>query len=195
MLAISQEIYLIRHTKVAVESGICYGSSEVALASTFREEAKEIQNKISWQDNSSPIFSSPLHRCLQLAEKLSQGNVIVDPRLRELDFGSMELMAWEAMDQNWLHQWMDDFVNVAAPHGESFLDLQNRAVDFWNQEILSKPDVGRMIVVTHAGIIRSLLCHLLDIPLKNAFRLDIKYGSMHKIVIQDKNPRIEFING
>ncbi len=40
-------IYLIRHTKVAVKPGICYGQSDVGLADSFNKEAKIIQDKIS----------------------------------------------------------------------------------------------------------------------------------------------------
>ena len=38
------EIYVIRHTQVDVKSGTCYGQSEVALKSSFKEEEKMRKN-------------------------------------------------------------------------------------------------------------------------------------------------------
>lgn len=40
------EIYLIRHTTPKIAKEICYGQSDIALASTFREEAKGVLQEL-----------------------------------------------------------------------------------------------------------------------------------------------------
>ena len=40
------EIYLIRHTSVSVEAGICYGQSDVPVAESFAAEAAQVRAKL-----------------------------------------------------------------------------------------------------------------------------------------------------
>ena len=56
------EIYLVRHTKVAVAPNICYGQSDVALAESFFEEAEIILRKLSNPKN-FVCYSSPDPPC------------------------------------------------------------------------------------------------------------------------------------
>ena len=41
------KITLIRHTRVAVETGICYGWSDVDVAPSFETEASRVKENIS----------------------------------------------------------------------------------------------------------------------------------------------------
>ena len=58
----------------------------------------------------SLVFSSPLTRCVQLAERLSD-NVTTDARLLELDFGDWEGKRFDDIDVDVLQQWTDNFVH------------------------------------------------------------------------------------
>ena len=40
------KIYLVRHTRVDMPAGICYGNSDVALAETFEEEARKVREQL-----------------------------------------------------------------------------------------------------------------------------------------------------
>jgi hypothetical protein len=63
------EIVLIRHTKVGVPKGTCYGWSDVPLADTFLEEATETKaNLEKIKINFDKVYSSPLSRAEKLAE-------------------------------------------------------------------------------------------------------------------------------
>jgi alpha-ribazole phosphatase len=178
------EIYLIRHTTPDVEKGICYGHSEVPLKNTFEEEADQV-----WQNlpsNVTMIYSSPLQRCLRLANYLSSKfhiPVIQDHRLMELNFGAWEMKRWDDIDKNDLDKWMNNFVDTPTMGGESFSQLANRVNEFYKQ-LMDLPK-QTVIVVTHAGAIRSLLCAKRNIPLINAFSLECPYSSVTK-VIDDK---------
>ena len=96
-----QEIYLIRHTTPQVEKGVCYGFTDVEVASSFDDELKEVKRKLRGIQFSH-LYSSPLNRCRQLAENLDK-NIIFDNRLKELNFGQMEMIAYSKMDQEWLN--------------------------------------------------------------------------------------------
>ena len=60
--------WLLRHTKVAVPAGLCYGRSDVPLAPTFDAEAALVSARMP---GGNPfIVSSPSIRCRELALRL-----------------------------------------------------------------------------------------------------------------------------
>src|SRR5690606_37382738 len=85
------EIYVVRHTKVAVNKGICYGQTDVALADSFQEELAVLKNHLP--NDFDQLFSSPLSRCKTLAEPFSS-EIIFDDRLKEMHFGDWEMKTW-----------------------------------------------------------------------------------------------------
>ncbi len=187
------EIYLIRHTSVAVEKSVCYGQSDIALADTFQTELKNIQNKLAI-NNDCVIYSSPLNRCLQLASAVSPPiQPIIDARLMELNFGEWELKKWEEINKQELDFWMNDFVNIPCTGGESYKELYQRSSEFFNQ-CITKPH-QQVLIISHGGVIRSILSLILQIPLVKSFSLQIDYGKISKInVLSKENIVIEYIN-
>ena len=188
------DIYLIRHTKTDTLKGLCYGQTDVALADSFLEEAHQLQQKLPELKPDSPVFSSPLTRCVQLAEKISD-KVTIDARLSELDFGDWECRRFDDIDVYILQQWTDDFVHVAPPNGESFIDLCQRAGAFWQDMVHEMhPASGQILIITHAGVIRALLAHILKLPPANAFQFRIDVGSVHKLQHLDHYTYINYLN-
>lgn len=195
------EIYLIRHTSVAFEKSICYGQSDIALADTFQTELKNIQNKLTL-NNDCVIYSSPLKRSLKLANTVFPSvQPIIDARLMELNFGDWELKKWEEINKLELDLWMNDFVNIPCTGGESYKELYQRSSEFFNHCII-KPYFDRLntshqqvLIISHGGVIRSILSLILQIPLVKSFSLQIDYGKICKINIRSKeNIVIEYIN-
>ncbi|MGZ8947133.1 MAG: alpha-ribazole phosphatase [Methylococcaceae bacterium] len=188
------DIYLIRHTKTDTFKGLCYGQSDVALANSFFEEAHQLQQKLPKLKANSLLFSSPLTRCVKLAEKLSEC-VKTDARLLELDFGDWENRCFDDIDVEVLQQWTADFVHVAPPNGESFVDLCQRVGDFWQDVVHGMPTTTEQIlIITHAGVIRALLAHILKLPPANAFQFRVDVGSVHKLQHLDNYTYINYIN-
>lgn len=169
-------IYLIRHTQALVPSGVCGGWSDWPLADDFESASKRIIATLP--AHIARIESSPLARCRQLAVILSAhfaAPLQLDERLREVHFGAWEGRAWNDIPADELNLWMTDWVNVAPPDGESFLDLQSRVVSWWRDLPDDDAPIG---VVSHAGSIRALLCHLLGVAPANAFRFDVELGGI-----------------
>lgn len=175
------DIYLIRHTKVKVDSGICYGQTDVALADNFVESLKVIQNKMPTLPKDTVIISSPLQRCLQLAEKLNNNNtnnkIKTDERIMELNFGDWEMQSFNELEPNLFQAWMNDYINIAPPNGESLQTLLERCQNFWNE--LTQKTYQTAIIVTHLGVIRVLLAHILEMPIKKSIYLTNDYGAIN----------------
>jgi len=168
------QVYLIRHTSPDIEKGICYGQADIpANAALFEQELEIIKSKIP--ANLEVYYCSPLKRCLHLAEKMS-ARVLQDDRLKELDFGNWELKKWDEIPADEIQPWMDDFVNQVPGHGENYSDLYHRSCDFLTG-LLQQP-YKTAAIITHAGNIRSILSWALDLPLENAFRVNISYGAV-----------------
>jgi alpha-ribazole phosphatase len=190
-------IYLIRHTEVAVGRSICYGGSDVDLANNYAEQLAHIQTNLPALPDQ--IWASPLMRCRRLAADLAPAGVEVnfDDRLREYHFGDWEMMPWADIPQLTLDVWMADFVQVAPPNGETFQALADRVGVFWQEKIrpaAEKLPNGTLYVVAHGGVIRTLLCLFLDLSLRNAYRIQLDYGAVCKVIFSQDTYQVGYIN-
>ena len=172
------EIILIRHTTPKIAKGICYGQSDIDITDTFLEEIKPILKQVDIKDSETIFYSSPLKRCKKLAEKLST-NVLFDDRLKELDFGDWEMQNWNDINKEELDFWMNDFVKVAVTNGESYLDLHARTTNFLLE--IAKQGHKKVVIITHAGVIRSLFSFINKTPLEKSFDLKLQYAQVLKI--------------
>jgi alpha-ribazole phosphatase len=185
------EIYLIRHTSPDIGIDVCYGQTDINVGPLFEKEAVSVKNRL---DISEPIavYSSPLKRCARLASMLSTDDFKLDDRLLEMNFGDFEGQKWTQIDRTLFSEWADDFVNNAPPGGENFLSLYNRSLAFLKDPQIQKHKT--IVVVTHAGVIRCLIGHVLGLPLENVFRFQIYFGSISKIDLGKEINRVMFIN-
>lgn len=160
-------LHLIRHPRPTIAPGTCYGRLDVEaddpapLAARLRAELPP----------GLPVWSSPLQRCLSLAECL-HARPTVDARLAEMDFGRWEGLAWEAIPRAELDAWAADVGGYAPPGGESPLALQRRVLDF-----VADLTVPEAVIVTHAGPIRTLLAEARGLPPSRWPELSFAYGS------------------
>lgn len=172
------EIILVRHTTPDIIKGVCYGQSDIGVADTFLKEVKPIIKEVPINDKNTTYYSSPLKRCAILAEKLSD-ITIFDDRLKELNFGDWELQKWDNIDKVPLDIWMNNFVKEPTKNGESYIDLHKRTTSFLD-EIKSKNHT-KVVITTHAGVIRSLYSYVHNTPLEKSFDLKVIYGQVIKI--------------
>jgi len=184
------EIYWIRHSKTLAPEGLCYGFLDVDLQEGFEEDIKRIKDKTGEIDG---IFSSPLKRCRSISEHLANNlPVQYDSNLKELNFGAWEGQEWNSIDKQVLSNWMADFVTVKCPEGENYQELCERVVLFWNG--LTKSNYKKVAIVTHGGVIRSILSHILSIPLEKSFKLRIDLGSISLTEVKGDHTSIHYIN-
>jgi alpha-ribazole phosphatase len=139
------------------------------------------------------IITSPLQRCDKLARELARNQPVeTDKRIKEMNFGDWEMRNWNKIDREEIEQWMDNFVEGRTPNGESHLDLYNRAKEFWND--LIQRDYNKALVVTHAGVLRSLLAYILEMPVNKGFSLKLHYNVLIRVeLIKDHHYNVEFL--
>ncbi|ACF12580.1 Phosphoglycerate mutase [Chloroherpeton thalassium ATCC 35110] len=176
------EVFLVRHLEIpSYEKGVCVGQSDVALTETGLANIQPLAETLADLEP-EVIITSDLQRCKKLAEAIGSClnlQIEVNPEWREINFGEWENREWEELRENDpenVKKWIDDYVHVTPPEGESFFQLFERV---GNQLMdLTRREKKRIIIVTHSGAIRSALCFALGIPLDRSFSLEISYGAI-----------------
>jgi len=147
------EIFMIRHSTPEIAKGVCYGQSDIQLASSFPDEWNLLMKKLP--DSVDMIFSSPLSRCMRLSALLADHfrvATLQDARLLEMNFGDWEMKMWNDIDQLQLNHWMNNYLDVQCPNGESYQDVRKRLKNFLIDKLTS--DSKTYMIVTHGGIIK-----------------------------------------
>ena len=148
LVVMNLRLWLVRHaTTNRVEAGRFNGWEDAPLNERGRVEAAALRvPERTW----AGIWSSDLTRARETA-RLARFDPIVDRRLRELNFGSLEGMAWDELELA-TQESLVEFDNFVAPGGESASDLRERVGDFVSDLL-----PGDHLVFTHGGVIRLLL--------------------------------------
>ncbi len=162
-------ICLVRHTRVDVPQGICYGQTDVGLADTFLEEAAKVKQQLQ-VFSFDKVFSSPLQRCVSLANYCGYPDTLQSQALLELDFGDWENKAWDSLD---MRVWATDWVHNPPPQGESFIDMYQRVSSF-----LSTLPRKNVLIFTHKGVINCAKAYFKGVPLQATFDEHLDYGEI-----------------
>ena len=146
-------LWIVRHARPLIAAGICYGVLDVqADAAATDLAASELADTLP---TGVALRVSPLTRCQQLALALCalrpDLQARTDPRLREMDFGSWEGVAWNAIPQAALQAWTDDFGKHRFGGSESSNEVLMRVARVWDEDH-GNPDT---VWITHAGVARA----------------------------------------
>lgn len=174
------KLTLIRHTRVALPAGICYGSTDVDVAASFEEEAAEVKKGLEGASFDT-VYTSPLQRCTKLATFCGFADAIRDNRLRELDFGSWEGLPWQEIEDPLLTAWYDNWMDLQAGGAESFLEQCTRVAYFLDE--LREKEYRHGCIFAHSGTIRAALVYAGYCTLSRAFDQEVDFGSRRDVVI------------
>lgn len=142
---------LLRHTTPKVAKGVCYGRTDLPLATSFEAEWSALRPGLP---NLTAIRSSPLGRCRALAQRIAEVTglaMVLDEDLIEMDFGRWEGVPWSDIPRAELDGWADDFMRYDAHGGESVAMLLTRVT-----RALARAEAGA-VLVCHAGVIKAAL--------------------------------------
>ncbi len=191
-------VHLLRHGEVErFTQRAVRGQVDVEVSGAGREQHVALAR---WMAAHLPrpdlLLSSDLSRCADLATRVREVTGCAprfEPRLREQAMGAWEGRTWDELSAEApaaVTAWWDDYVGARAPGGESLGDLAARVGALW-RELL--PDLWgrRVVIVTHIGVIRVLLCELLGLPIGEALRFSPAAASHTSLVIADAGPVVQ----
>ena len=101
---------------------------------------------------------------------------IVDERLNEINIGAFENATDEEIQENFPAEWQayrERRSDFRFPEGETASEAQKRVIEFLEEKREQHGD-EHVIAVCHDGLIRALMCYVLDIPVYKRwnFRVD-----------------------
>ena len=188
-MSVISYIDLLRHGETINHKNYC-GSTDTALTSNGWAQMWSVSEKSppGWDY----MITSPLIRCANFAETFSRRYMIpctVDERIKEIHFGDWEnRSAAELMrtDANILSRFWNNPVLNTPPNGESFYDFETRVLSAW-QDITSQCKGEEILMITHGGVIRIILCHVLQHPVGRMLEFNIGHAAIQRIqIIHDK---------
>ena len=155
------KLWLLRHARVVLPPGLCYGASDVRADEALTAEAAQAIAPLL--PAGLPVRVSDLGRAQQLHQALRAhrpdlGEAETDPRIREMDFGSWEQTAWDAVPRTAFDTWMADFAQHRFGGAESVHELMARVADALDDTRTAVGQGGEALWITHAGVIRSVIC-------------------------------------
>ncbi len=128
------------------------------------------------------IFSSPMERALETARPVAQtrGLEIQERQgLTELDYGAWMGRPFRHLQRTSLwKQLKADPSEVRFPEGESICEAQQRAVRALEEIAASIQEKDLAACFTHGDIVRLLVAHYLDMPLKAYQKLGVDTASI-----------------
>lgn len=170
------ELYLIRHGECH-KAGMEYFDTEKndmdqPLTEKGMLQAERLANRLR-NISFDAVYASDLKRAIQTAQVLLNAltrkpEYLMDKRLREIDMGDVLKTSWDGFPEHY-EKWKLHEEDMPYPNGESGTDVWNRC-GMLTEELLQNPG-GRIAIVCHGGVIRSLLCGLFQIPQNRRFFL------------------------
>jgi alpha-ribazole phosphatase len=148
------KLHLVRHPRPDVAAGVCYGASDVPVRET---ELARVHAALAAAGlpGDLPVVASPLQRCAGLARRLAPRHLTLDPRLKEMDFGSWELRSWDEIARAEVDAWAADLLGCRPGGAENVLDVAHR-VAAWLADVRTGCIGEEVLVICHAGTIRLL---------------------------------------
>lgn len=141
-------------------------------------------------------YSSPLSRCQETFELLNIGSPCsIESDLLEIDFGRWEGLTFARIEKQFpdqLEQWVKQQERFTFPDGELITAFNSR-VCRWFDKLLTK-DYERVFIVSHGGVLRTGICHLLGFDSAQAFAFQVKEGHLSTVIVSDGFGRLDLFN-
>lgn len=191
------KLILIRHGETHWnKEGRIQGLSDIDLNAVGLHQVQQLA--LSLKNNPvHEIYTSPLTRARKTAQIINQYHNVplyTEPGLMEMDCGDFEGLSFKdlmACEKDFLGRWIADPGPVNMPHGESLIELQDRA---WKviERIVDKQET--IIIVSHNFTIASILCRIKNISLSEFRTVCVDPASRTIIRFHNGSASIELFN-
>lgn len=173
------------------------GQHESTLLPIGIEQAEATAEYVAARYKLDAVYASDLSRAVMTAEPFAKRfslPVNTDVALREVDVGEWTLKQIADVERDYpelIHAYRSNMGEFRFPSGESFEEVSRRACDALLR-IAEAHDGQTVLVVSHGGTIRSMICGLLGYPIKNLPKIEpVKNASL--TVVEYENSHAEFL--
>lgn len=193
---------LVRHGQTEWNVGGRYqGQSDVALTEEGRQQARLLAENFPVAEVHR-IYASDLKRASETADIIAARfglPVTKDKIFRELSFGDWEGLTYKEIVSRWPDA-MENFLRhpdkLNIPHGETFQEVQQRAVKGLHA-IMADPanEDKTIVIVAHGAILRTILTAQLHMSLEYAWSIRQFNTAVNIVRYDEGRPTVELING
>jgi broad specificity phosphatase PhoE len=178
-------LIIIRHGETEWNrKEIFRGISDIPLSKNGESQVKKLALRLKSIPISS-IYSSRLERAWKTAQIISENHkpkIIpkIDNGLLDINFGILTGVSHKEAEKKFpiiYKNWFENPEDVNFPGGENLKDVKKRAQETINR-IVKGIDGENVILVTHHVVIRTILCHLLNIGLSHFRQFEIHPSSI-----------------
>ncbi len=170
-------ITLVRHSEVQEDFIGCYnGHNSIGLSLRGESQAKALSKKLE-NSNFDAVFCSDLFRAKETIKHFTCKDIIYTDKLREKSWGRHEGLSFSEIVERDKIEYIDFLQWIKALDGEDYEEYLKRIDEFF-MHYLPSLNKENILIVTHAGVIRSFLSIIRDITLEEAFNIKIDYGDL-----------------
>ena len=191
-------LILARHGSVDARPGCYWGRTDLSLSAAGRRQAVDLGRRLA-------LFApcrclcSPLRRARETARLALEAagwepDLVIDPRLAEVDFGRWEGLRFAeiaAAEPEAVTAWGADVAAFRFPEGEANGDFAARVRAVLDSISGLEEDV---LVVAHGGVIRFLICLALGLDLDNYLLFKVEPAAMTVIELHDQGGVLAGLN-
>lgn len=180
-------IDLIRHG-VCLDDAFLRGQSPAELSLHGKKQMLSIFSSLVGSDKPDWVVVSPAKRCLKpvelfyLNDEEEGTRVIVCADLQERNFGRWDGLSYDAiksLDNTGLQGYLSNPFDYTIDQSEPFAVFERRILVAFEKLLkeASIESVDHMLIVTHGGVMRVLLKHILGLNNKALFQLEVGFAA------------------
>jgi alpha-ribazole phosphatase/probable phosphoglycerate mutase len=151
------------------------GHTDIELTEQGRKQARALSKRLE-KVNFAGVYSSDLGRAYETASIISASHSIEvrkEPGFREMNFGAWEGLTFKEIQSQHstsAARWWENPLKTRVPGGESLGDLVKRCMSALFK-ICNESKDSNILVVTHGGVVRSIISSVLGMDLNDYWRL------------------------
>jgi broad specificity phosphatase PhoE len=181
-------LYLVRHGHTrATELGLLYSDPKIEISEKGISQAQAAAKYVA-AIKPQILLCGAAVRVTQSSQPVEEETGLKAQTIK--GFEEWQVGDWEGRtyldikknDPEQYHNWCADPIENAPPNGESIAQLSERIKENLIELTANSEFEGKTIaMITHSGIIRSIIVYALGMPIRNFWRLSIPTGSITRI--------------
>jgi|TARA_B100001105_G_scaffold249172_1_gene235775 alpha-ribazole phosphatase/probable phosphoglycerate mutase len=132
------------------------------------------------------IASSPLMRCSAFAKHVATKNKTpyrIYDGLVEFDWGDWQGKSADNIGIDNVNEFKRDPISNGPRNSENLYKFNNRVLSTFSQIIEQCSQHHSILIVSHAGVIRSIKSHILNLPAEKMFNIKVGSGSCERFKV------------
>ncbi len=166
------------------------GYTDVEMSTDGYSQVERLRDRLV-NEKIDAVYSSDLKRALVTAGVISSGHnvdIVPCPELREVNYGNAEGLTFQEISSRYpdVAELITNFnLRLKFPGGEGFEGFIERVIEFLDRLNKHAPS-ETILIVSHSGPLRTLVCHLLGIDQDHWWQIRCDNASLS---IVDTYPR------